>query len=298
METIKWDGQPISKPGVYSGISMEDYHGQLTAGPSVSSSGLRTILKQSPAHYFVNSYLNPDREEEEVKDHFDFGRAAHTLLLGESGFKEKYAIRPEIYDSWRTDAAKKWRISMEEAGRTVLLPEDIGAIKGIAAQLARDPIVGAGILQGEVERTIVWQDKDTGIWVKVRPDVIPESDGMAADLKTTTDASPLAIAKAVDNFGYHQQGALIGEGFRQVLDIDMTDFVLVWIEKKAPFVVNVSPVEDQWIHYGGLQNRRALNIFAACVEEGNWPGYPSDVTTRMPEYVAKRFAFMEKHGTI
>ena len=298
MKTIKWNGEKISKPGIYSGISMDDYHGDIAEGPSISSSGLRTIIKQSPAHYYANSYLNPNREPEEVKDHFDFGKAAHCLLLGESGFREQYAIRPQVWDTWRTDAAKKWRTEMEEMGRICLVPDDIHAIKRIAEQLAKDPIVGAGILQGEVERSIIWKDEETGIWIKTRPDVIPESDGMAADMKTTTDASPLAIAKAVDNFGYHQQGALIGEGFKQVLNLEMTDFVLVWIEKKAPFVVNVSPVEDQWIYYGAKQNRRALNIFAECVKTGVWPSYPSDVTTRMPEYVAKRFQNWEKLGLL
>lgn len=31
-----WDGKPISEPGIYRKIPMDDYHDQLTVGPSIS----------------------------------------------------------------------------------------------------------------------------------------------------------------------------------------------------------------------------------------------------------------------
>ena len=43
MIVTPYDGQPITTPGIYSGVSMDRYHGpDLCAGPSISSSGLRT----------------------------------------------------------------------------------------------------------------------------------------------------------------------------------------------------------------------------------------------------------------
>ena len=42
LKTIKWDGNQITTPGMYSGIPLDSYHrGDICDGASVSSSGLR-----------------------------------------------------------------------------------------------------------------------------------------------------------------------------------------------------------------------------------------------------------------
>lgn len=298
IEAIPWDGQKITKAGIYSGVPMEAYHSDICDGPSISSSGLRLLDSRSPAHYWAQSYLNPNRKPEEQKDAFDFGRAAHTLLLGESDFKKRYAVRPDEWSDWRTKDAKAWRDEMREAGRTVLVPDDLVAIRGMAASLARDPSIQAGLLQGHVERSIFWQDRKSGVWLKCRPDVIPVSDGIAGDIKTTTDASPDKIQRAVQSWGYDAQGALVGEAFRQVLGFEMTDFVLVWIEGDNPWAVNVSPVDPEWISYGARRNRRAIDKFAKCIEAGEWPAYPSEITTSMPDWLRKRVETETKFGLL
>jgi hypothetical protein len=114
------------------------------------------------------------------------GRAAHHLLLGEDDFNTLYIVRPDKWDSWRTDAAKAWKQDQEAAGRTVLLPGQLDVIRGMARSLAAHPLIDAGILNGAIEQTIVWKCKDTGVWLKARPDAIPNDAGDFADLKTTT----------------------------------------------------------------------------------------------------------------
>lgn len=288
-------GQKITRPGVYR-MSSEQYHSDCCDGPSISSSGLRQIINRSPKHYWAKSYLNPDREPEEDKEFFEFGRAAHTLLLGESGFRQKFAIRPEQWTDWRSGAAKQWRDDMRAAGRSVLVRDQIKAIHGIKNSLAENPAIQAGLLQGHVECSIVWKVGD--IWVKTRPDVLPTTSGMAADIKTTTDARGDAIRNAVQEHGYNQQGALIGQGLKEVLGIDMTDFVLVWCEKAAPFDINISPIDGEWLAWGHRQNRKAIEIFARCWEAKKWPGYVQEITTGMPDWVRKSFQQQVKYGLL
>lgn len=294
----KWDGKPISRPGIFSHVAIEQYHGDLCVGPSISSSGLRTIEAKTPLHYYATSYLNPDRLPEEPKDHFSFGKAAHTLLLGEDGFRDQFVVRPEKWKDWRTDAAKAWRSEQQAAGRTVLNADDIVAIRHIAKQLAADPLVQSGILQGKVEHSLVWQDKITGVWLKSRPDVIPSADGVLVDLKTTTDASPEAVVNAIKNHGYALQGALAGMGMEAVLGVQMTDFVLVWIEKSSPYAVNISPVDSEWIYWARRQLRRAIDTFAKCVETNEWPGYSGEATAFMPPWLKKRFEEQAETGEL
>lgn len=298
MNIIQFAGGKITAPGCYAGIPIDLYHGDVTDGPGVSSSGLRTIEAKSPAHYYAQSYLNPDRLPEEPKDHFSFGKAAHTLLLGEDGFRDQFVVRPDKWKDWRTDAAKQWRAEQQAAGRTVLNADDIVAIRHIAKQLAADPLVQSGILQGKVEHSLIWQDKITGVWLKSRPDVIPSADGVLVDLKTTTDASPESVVNTIKNYGYALQGALAGLGMEATLGIKMTDFVLVWIEKSAPYAVNISPVDPEWIYWARRQLRRAIDTFAKCIETNEWPGYSGEATAYIPTWLKKRFEEQAETGEL
>ena len=85
--------QKITEPGVYD-VSIDRYHSQICDGPSISSSGIRALLR-SPAHYWRTSDLNPARVEEDDKEAFILGRAAHHLLLGEKEFSRQFVIRPD-----------------------------------------------------------------------------------------------------------------------------------------------------------------------------------------------------------
>jgi hypothetical protein len=291
-------GTKISEPGCYEGLPIELYHGDCTDGPGISSSGLRTIESKTPLHYWMNSYLNPDRLPPEPKDHFAFGQAAHTLLLSENGFREKFVVRPDQWKDWRKDAAKVWRDEQQANGKTVLVPEDLKVIRHIANQLAADPLVASGILHGAIEHSMLWKDTKTGVWLRARPDVIPSADGVLVDLKTTTDASPEAVQRTVLNFGYAMQGSLAGLGMEATLGTKMTDFVLVWMEKKPPYAVRVSPVDPEWLYWGQRQLLRAINTFARCVETNTWPGYEGEAAIHMPQWLRSRFEDEDKHGLI
>lgn len=298
MNIIKWDGQKITKPGIYSDVPMESYHGDLCDGPSISSSGLRIIEAKTPLHYFATSYLNDFREVEEPKDHLSFGRAAHTLLLGEQGFSNQFVIRPAEFTDWRTKDAKAWRKEQEDAGKTVLLPDQIAAIRAIAASLSDHPLVKAGILNGLVEHTVVCKDKATGVWLKIRPDIVPQADGVLVDMKSTTDASPNAIQRTVMNFGYPMQGGLGTMVMKEALGLTITDFVLVFFEKEAPHAVAVTAIDNEWLYWARRQLRRSIDRFARCVEENVWPGYDTEATTSMPQWLRTRFENEDKNGLI
>lgn len=298
MKIVHYTSGKISVPGCYANLPIDLYHGDCTAGPGISSSGLRTIESKTPLHYWATSYLNPERITPEPKDHFVFGHAAHCLLLSETGFKTKFAIRPEQWKDWRKPVSQEWKKEQQAAGLEVLVPDDVKIIRHIANQLSADPLVASGILRGAIEHSLIWQDKPTGVWLRSRPDVIPSADGVLVDLKTTTDASPEAVQRAVLNLGYAMQGSLAGMGMEAALGMKMTDFVLVWLEKKPPYAVRVSPVDNEWIYWARRQLRRAIDTFARCLETNTWPGYEGEAAIHMPTWLRNRFEEDAKHGLI
>jgi hypothetical protein len=252
---------------------MDVYHGaDLCDGPSVSSSGLRKLSNQSPAHYWCESPYNRDRIEREETASLTLGRAAHHLLLGEDDFNTLYVVRPEKWDSWRTNDAKAWKAAQEADGRTVLLSTQLETIRGMARSLAAHPLIDAGILNGAIEQTIVWKCKDTGVWLKARPDAIPNDAGDFADLKTTTSVQTADLARTIAEYGYHQQASLIAAGWRSISGKDIESFSFVFIESKPPFCTRIVTLKDADLARGERQNHVAIKTFAKCMATGEWPG--------------------------
>lgn len=262
----------ISEPGVYA-LPIEVYHGQPTVGPSISSSGLRTIWSQSPAHYFVDSALNPKRAPQPDRPAFALGRLAHKLLLeGSDGLADEFVTRPEQWSDWRTKAAQEWRDGQIAAGKTVITDADLAAVTGMAESLARHPLVEAGILDGFVERSLFWKDAETGVWLKSRPDVVPRASGLFSDLKTTNSVADSDLERSLADFGYHMQAGLVGMASEAVLGRPMEEFALVWVEKAPPHCVRVTVLTGEDLDRGRQQLRRAIDQFAECVATGEWPG--------------------------
>lgn len=262
----------ISEPGVYA-LPIEVYHGQPTVGPSISSSGLRTIWSQSPAHYYVDSALNLKRAPQPDRPAFALGRLAHKLLLeGSDGLAEEFVTRPEQWSDWRTKDAKQWRDDMIAAGKTVITEADLAAVTGMAESLARHPLVEAGILDGFVERSLLWKDAQTGVWLKSRPDVVPRASGLFSDLKTTNSVADSDLERSLSDYGYHMQAALVGMASEAVLGRPMEEFALVWVEKAPPHCVRVTVLTGEDLDRGRQQLRRAIDQFAECVATAEWPG--------------------------
>lgn len=291
-------GKKITEPGAYLNVPMEVYHGQPTDGPSVSSSGLRTLFIDSPKHYWLGSHFNPEREDIEQTEAIVLGRAAHHLMLGEGDFSKFFAIRPETLDGekWNGNrtACKKWLGEQALNGLTVLTPGQVEQIKGMSRSLAAEPIIQGGILNGAIEVSLFWKDPETGIWLKSRPDAIPNSSGDYSDLKCVADVSDDGISRSLGERGYHQQGALVGEASREVLKMEMEHFTLVYVEQKKPHCVRFDEIAPEEIRQGALENRAALRLLRRCIDTGYWPG-PKSIAgdggyVRRPSWSQKRAA--------
>ena len=276
----------IAQNGIYVGVPMSVYHDALCVGPSVSSSGLRMIEDKSPAHYFAESYLNTDRDDDDddevkkEKEAFLFGRAAHHLLLGEEAFSTLFVMRPDKAPDGRdwngnNNTCKAWLREQADAGRSVLTPRQIKAIRGMARTLSRHPLIQEGILNGLIETSMVWRDKETGVWLKSRPDAIPNDSGDFGDLKTTTSVNALDLMRTMGDCSYHQQAALVAEGFEVLTGHKMESFSFIFVEKTPPFCVRIVTLAPADIARGIEQNRYAIRTFAECCKTGVWPG-PGD----------------------
>lgn len=266
----------ITEPGIYD-ISMDEYHSDCCPGPSTSSGALRTITNECPLEYWAFSYLNPDRYVKEDKQAFNMGRAAHCLLLGDEDWESNYIVRPlklagKAWQGNRTEC-REWLVEQKDAGLTVVTPDELIHINGMAEMLKKNPLSGL-LTEGQVEKSLIWQDEETGIWLKARPDIIPEFDSTVVDYKTTVArVRPYQLTADTVKWGYHQQLALIEEGLEVLTDKRNLNMVLLFQQKAPPYHVTPIEVSPELLAIGREQNRRALRTFAKCLEANDWPGY-------------------------
>lgn len=289
LQVIRWDGLPINRPGVYANIPMDRYHaGDLCVGPSISSSGLRTIFNDSPMAYWVESPLNPNRiEDDGDSEAFILGRGAHHLALGEAAFSRHFVARPAVLNgtAWNSNRndCKEWLKHVRDQGLTVLTPGQIEQIKGMAgilpwqkgledSGLANSAVVRAGALSGLVEHSIIAQDPETGVWLKSRPDAIPVDSTTFADFKTTTDVSHEALQRTLGDFRYDMQAVLASLCLELAAGFPFTDFAFVFAMKKPPHAVEIVELKECDLEEAAKDLRVAIRTFARCLETGRWPG--------------------------
>ncbi|MFD7101894.1 PD-(D/E)XK nuclease-like domain-containing protein [Streptomyces celluloflavus] len=243
-------------------------------GGSLSSTGARRLLPPScPALFrWEQDHPQPPRKA------FDLGTAAHRLVLGDGP-----DLVPLDFDDWRSKAAREARDEARASGAVPLLRGAYDQVQAMASALAAHP-VARRLFQpgtGTPESALIWRDGPTGIMRRALLDWCPAPGPgrlIVPDYKTTRDASPESIRRAVDAYGYHQQADWYLSGARA---LDLADqsaaFVLVFQEKTSPYLVTVVELDAVAMRIGAARNRRAIETYARCVETGHWPGYAHGV---------------------
>ena len=274
----KADETLISEPGAYPDIDGERYHAvEICTSPSISSTGLKTIENETAFHYWYQSPLNRNRPKREQKPHFNIGKGVHDLLLLHGLFPKNYHILPEGYDGrlvkWR--GAKEDRQAAEAKDIPVLTFPQYRMINEMAEQVEKNELAKALLISGTPEITVIAKDPETGVMMRARPDVLPDTMDILPDIKTTISAHPEAFEKQSTNLGYFQSAAhyidcvdlVFGEPTKK------RRFVLIAVEKEPPHLVQIYQLDDEAIQMGRMLNRRSLNTFAECLRSGVWPAY-------------------------
>ena len=250
---------------IVDGMGEADYHGHA----SLSSSGARALLRSPAKFHHERLHGRPGKRV------FDFGHAAHGLVLGVG---EPLVLVDA--DDWRTAAAKAARDAAYAAGSVPLLLREYSVVEAMAARIRAHPVASRLFEQGVAERSFFWTDEATGVECRARTDWlrVTESGVVVVDYKTCTDASPRGFGKSVAEWGYHQQDAWYRDAVAACMSID-APFVFVAQEKTPPYLVGCYQLDDEAVEAGWVANRAARRLFRACTETGVWPGYSDQIET-------------------
>ncbi|HAG2476957.1 PD-(D/E)XK nuclease-like domain-containing protein [Salmonella enterica subsp. diarizonae serovar 16:z10:e,n,x,z15] len=254
------------QPGIYFDIANEAYH----AGPGVSKSQLDDIA-DIPAIYLWRKNAPVDTEKTKP---LDIGTAFHCCTLEPDEFSNRFIIAPEF--NRRTNDGKQeekaFRESCVSSGKTIITAEE-----GRKLDLMRQSIMalpmGKWLLEsvGFCESSIYWEDTETGLLCRCRPDkIIPEYNWIV-DVKTTADIHKFKTA--FYDYRYHVQDAFYSDGYRAEFG-EIPTFVFLVASTTIEcgrYPVEIFMMGDEAKLAGQHEYHRNLKTLAECTRNNDWP---------------------------
>lgn len=260
----------ITKPGAYDGIAHERYLGNCTPAPALNATGAWQIESECPAYFYDRASFNPDPIIEERRI-FDIGRASHLIVLEPKLFDKRVAVIDA--PDYRAYDAQRARDLRRSSGQVPLLTHELAMVTAMRNALRKHPIAKLAFRGGKAERSYFWQDRETGIWCKARPDYSMPPRDYAIDYKTSTSARPDHISRQIARLGFHVRAAWYLDAIEAIEGARPERFCFIVQSVEPPHLVSVAWLENQSLLWGRLLARHARETFARCLAAKEWPGY-------------------------
>lgn len=274
---------PSPKPGVYPGVSFEEY----ASWDALNHSTLKHAAKT--ASHFKAARDNPDTESTPA---LAIGTAAHALLLEPERFKRDVVaapINPKTGNAFGR-GTKAWEEHADaHKGKIILTTEELTDLRAMAAKIHANPDASTLLTaEGMSEVAIVWDDPTTGLRCKARVDRYVPAFGRI-DYKTTESAADGDLQRSFINYSYHTADVFYSRGF-EALKMNARSVFIVQ-EKSAPYEARVVKIGGETLQCAEVVVGEWLELVARCVKSGEWPGYSEGVhVVDAPEFYFKKFA--------
>lgn len=267
------------KPGIYTSIDAETYHGDPCPAPSLSSSIAKLILAKTLRHaWLAHPRLNPAFEEKKRGD-FEIGTVGHEFILGKGG---GYLVLD--FDAWTTKAAKEAREAARESGKTPILQKDFDRVSAMKDAVdAALKGVGIELPAANSEAVIVWQELPK-LWCRAMLDSFDRAAATIYDLKITgVGLDEHSLNRQVPNIGYEISAAHYIRGVEHAIPelAGRLKYRWIWVEDTPPHEVRVFEADATGLAIGARKLALARHKFDACLARGvaeeHWPGYPAKI---------------------
>lgn len=216
------------QPGIYFGLPEDVYHNEVNA---LSAHGIISLLEH-PYNFWLESWLNPDRQRVEVSEAMKHGSATHMAILEPDAFKETYAVAGIDH--------------IEPGKKTVITRTEYRKIKDKVDIIHRTPGTRKFLTGGFAEVSIIWNDPDTSILMKSRHDYIRPF--ISIDYKTIKDVSDNSIRSALNYRGYGIQ-CMVYLQSRLAAQVMLRDYFQAIDSKKeceSPIYSN-REIDEKWL---------------------------------------------------
>lgn len=242
------------KPGVYYDMPAKQYF----AEEALSKSGM-VDLNRSAHHYQTAKRIKKEPTKSMI-----FGSAMHLAIL-----------EPNRFEDMVFEHSKKTPKSNDE-GQLFLYGETIAEIKTISENVRNHPVAGRLLEGSQKEVSLFWKDKDLDFMCKARADIINTNLNFMCDLKFCTDASYNTFARQTVNLKYHWQSYWYVRGYRELTGYTYP-FLFICIEGAPTYSIAIYLATKQMMEKAEPGVDICRNIYASCMENDTWNGYPEEI---------------------
>jgi hypothetical protein len=273
--------------GIYTDLSIEDYHANRT---HISATSIKEAKKSLKQFDWFRRGLMPAK----VGSHFDFGNAFELALLDKPAFEKSVAIEQqdywialaneekkakdgEIYSNPRASArykAEASKFSDANEGKYIITDSGFKSVEAMLESCYKDSTIKKLIEGTEYQLSLFWTDEETGLKLKTRPDICKRKKNVIVNLKTIVDGSPKSFSRELAKFDYPLQACVeisgcLNSGLMQSVD----NYFWLVVEKEPPFNATIYEFIESDRRSTFMEYEYLVNIIAKAESENLWPGY-------------------------
>ncbi|HAF2161589.1 TPA: DNA breaking-rejoining protein [Salmonella enterica] len=246
----------------------------------VKTSGSRDALLEQLA------VINPDlvAQETQKPQLLKVSGAKADLIQAVKSVKPETVFADELLDTWRENPGDKILVTRQQYA-TALAIQSVLHAHPEAGKLLQNPTRA-------VEVSYFGIDDDTGLEIRVRPDVELKYEGLRIgfDLKTISmwdvkeDALKSRLHREITMRDYHLSAGM----YCNVADLDK--FAWIFVNKDEGYHwVAVVWASESLLELGKLEYRRTIRAIANAMDTGEWPApVTADYTDELNDYDLRR----------
>lgn len=275
-------------------ISNEAYHGSL----GISRSALMEF-KKSPYHYWYK-YINPSSKSGFCTPAMLLGELVHALVLEPEYFNDRYIFPQELeimpaeirlkdvgkeqFEQFKENKkavqdrnnAKREEFRILAEGKKIISLSMYQEAAHYASSALKDDVAKALFTGVDVEKSIYFTHKGTGIQCKVRPDAW--IGGVVTDLKTCKDASFDAFQRSAISAGYFIQAAMIKQALESI-GIELQKFIFYCVEKSEAAPCTYYQLDADTLTRAENEFNGLMQGIEYCMKLNRWGAYQPQILT-------------------
>lgn len=248
--------------------TIEEYHALPEFGRSQ-----HTMVFESP-ELFEGTYISHIYPHE-WKAAWDTGTVAHACFLEPGNIDNVVRIIPaDVLNNQGHRKGANWLAwKAGNAGYIYQTAKEFAAIERMIAAVHEHE--DAQMLFDHAihfEHTIIWEDQETGLPLRARPDMICEFPAglVVSDFKTTRSVKERQFCFDAGDYGYHRQQAMYSEAVETLFGRPVIKFPFICVDKKPPYSCEVFTLSQRDLKLGQRQNQEIRRDFQRRLETNDW----------------------------
>ncbi len=265
------------KQGFYKDLSLQEYHHGIGAFAE-SKSSLANILDCPRKFRYKKEHPEGLDVFDRAAKKFNDGTAFHTYFGEYEKFETEIAIYKLFTGTGSVALNKDLKQSIRDKGQTpieentrIMLADFNTLLRSGEHEKAREVIEHPDRF---VEYSGFWQDPDTGIWLKTRPDNIA-SNMVIWDLKKHTSIKPFKSQAMTLHYDLQAYMALVGCSILTGVEHTAFGFIVFHAIEK-PYDIEIVMADEDFIESGRDKFHTAITTLKECLDTDKWPGKYKD----------------------